>query len=214
MPAARPGPRRGLTRLLAAALAAGTPALVAAETEARLGDWQLHLRHARVAPGITDTIGLFITVEPLDFTELALSWRPSRWLAVEAAFTWPRDHVVRSAGFEVGRLRQLPPTLVLQGRWPLGWVEPYAGVGLSVVHTGQLRFAPAYSQTLQPTVRDGSVSAVWQLGLAWPLSRGWSLQAELKQLHIRTDLDAAGAQALGEFKVRPLLRSVGLSLRF
>jgi outer membrane protein len=173
----------------------------------------VRLRTLDVSTGIEDGIGLFITLEPTRFTELSLTWfaRPS-W-AIELAATVPQSHSVKSAGFEVGQLRQLPPTLVLQYHFT-GWrVRPYLQAGISYTLVSNLRFAPAVQSQLQPTLRNRSIGPVWGLGAELPLAGGWSMNADFKQLKLATDIEAL-APGLGYFRVKPRLASVGLGYRF
>jgi outer membrane protein len=177
------------------------------------GDWLLRARALHLDPGITDTIGLYVTVAPLRFTELDLSWffRPD-W-AVEFALTVPQAHSVQSAGFEVGQLRQLPPTLLLQYHLS-GWrVRPYAGAGINYVLVDNLRFTPDLAPQLQATVRNRSIALAYGAGIDVPLGRGWVFNLDVKRLQLKTRLNSVDP-IFGEFKVEPLLTSVGFGLRF
>lgn len=175
--------------------------------------WQLRVRQLRLDPRIVDTIGLFVSVEPLGFTQLDLTWWPRPDIGLEVALTLPQAHRVLSAGFEVARLRQLPPTLVLLWQPGRARVRPYLGAGLSYTRVSNLRFAPAYSATLQPTPRNHSLGAVLAFGVDITLAGRWSLNFDAKRLRIQTDLDRVG-DLPGDFRVRPWLSGVGLGLRF
>jgi len=188
------------------------PALAAAQGEPARA-WLLRARALHLDPGIRDTIGLFVSVEPRTFTELDLSWLATPQLALELAVTVPQTHTVRSAGFEVGRLRQLPPTLTLQFHVPTRFGRLYLGAGASYTLVSNLRFAPQYSNTLQPSVRNHSVRPVLQLGLDVPVTAGLSLNVDVKRMQLATDLSRFGPQP-GDFKVRPTLAGLGLALRF
>lgn len=193
-------------------LAGIAPAAQAQPIESE-GNWLLRARTLQLNPGIQDGIGLFITVEPLRFTEVDLTWffRP-QW-ALEFSLTVPQTHLVNSAGFEVGRLRQLPPTLVLQYHLT-GWrLQPYVSAGVSYTLISNLRFSPDLQAVLQPTLRNRSFGPVLGLGVEVPLTRQWSLNVDWKQLRLKTDLDALGP-GVGFFNVRPRLASLGIGYRF
>lgn len=195
------------------AWAQAAPAPAEAGTTQDASTWTLRVRHLRLDPDIVDTIGLFVGVEPLTFTELDLTWSPRRDVGIELAITWPQTHRVLSAGFEVGRLRQLPPTLVLLWRPVGGRVRPYVGAGFSYTQVSNLRFAPEYSATLQPTVRNHSLGGVLAVGLDVGWAGRWSFNLDAKRLQLKTDLARVG-DLPGEFRVRPLLLSAGLGFRF
>lgn len=181
--------------------------------QADAGSFLLRLRSLHVDPGIDDGIGLYITLEPRRFEEIDLTWFPRPEWGIELSATFGRTHSVKSAGFEVARLRQLPPTLVLQYHFT-GWrVQPYVQAGISYTLISNLRFAPDLQATLQPTLRNRSVGPVWGVGVEVPLARGFSLNVDWKQLKLKTDIEALGA-GVGYFRVEPRLTSIGIGYRF
>lgn len=180
------------------------------------GSWQLRARLLELSPGIDDGIGLFVTVEPLRFTELALAWQPAARWSVELAVTVPQGHSVRSAGFEVGRLRQVPPTLVLQYRPPPlfgGRLQPYLSAGVSYTVVDNLRFNADLQAALQPTLRNHSVGPVWGFGAELPLTPHLSFVVDWKQLRLATDIEALDP-GVGHFRVSPRYTGIGLGWRF
>lgn len=183
---------------------------------AAAGDWQLRARLLDASPGIDDGIGLFVTVEPLRFTELALAWQAApRWV-VELAVTLPHERSVKSAGFEVGRLRQLPPTLSAQyrpGPFFGGRLQPYVTAGISYTVVDNLRFNPDLQAALQPTLRNRSVGPVWGFGVELPLAARLSFHVDWKQLSLATDIEALGP-GVGYFRVKPRYTGIGLGWRF
>jgi outer membrane protein W len=66
---------------------------------------------------------------------------------------------------------------------------------------------------LQPTLRNRSVGPVWGVGVEVPLGRGFSLNADWKQLKLKTDIEALGP-GVGHFRVEPRYTSVGIGYRF
>lgn len=181
--------------------------------QADTGSFMLRLRSLHVDPGIDDGIGLYITLEPRRFEEIDLTWFPRPEWGIELSATFGRTHSVKSAGFEVARLRQLPPTLVLQYHFT-GWrVQPYVQAGISYTLISNLRFAPDLQATLQPTLRNRSFGPVWGVGVEVPLARGVSLNVDWKQLKLKTDIEALGP-GVGYFRVEPRLTSIGIGYRF
>ncbi len=180
------------------------------------GRWLLRVRALHLNPGIHDTIGLYVSVTPLRFTEVDATWfiRPE-W-AVEFALTVPQAHSVQSAGYEVGQLRQLPPTLMLQYHvtaltpWRL---RPYLGAGINYVLVDNLRFTPDVATQLQATVRNRSIAPAFGAGVDITLGGGWVFNLDIKRMQLKTELNNIDA-AFGEFKVRPWLTSAGFGLRF
>lgn len=180
------------------------------------GRWLLRARALHLNPGIHDTIGLYVSVTPLRFTEIDVTWflRPE-W-ALEFALTVPQAHSVQSAGFEVGQLRQLPPTLMLQyhaTQFAAWRVRPYLGAGLNYVQVDNLRFTPDVATQLQASVRNRSVGWAVGAGIDVSLGGGWVFNLDVKRTQLKTELKNVDA-AFGEFKVRPLLTSAGFGLRF
>lgn len=187
--------------------------LVPAAEAADEGRFLVRVRAMHADPGIDDGIGLFVTVSPHRFTEIDLAWFATPNWAIELAATLPQSHSVQSAGFEVARLRMLPPTLVLQYHltgWP---VRPYLSAGISYTLVSNVRFNPDLQAALQPTLRNRSVAPVYGVGVEIPIGRGLSVNLDWKQLELKTDVDALGA-GFGHFKVRPALASVGIGWRF
>ena len=197
---------------LAAALVAFLPLLASAQGD-DAGTWLLRARALHLNPGIQDTIGLAVSVTPLNFTELDATWFINPHWALEFAITVPQKHSVMSAGFEVGRLNQLPPTLVLQYHHSIWRLRPYVGLGINYTLVDNLRFSPDTSPALQASVRNNSIAGVVALGVDVPLGGGWVFNADVKRMQLKTRLNTIDP-AFGSFKVNPVLTSLGLGWRF
>ena len=62
--------------------------------------------------------------------------------------------VVTSNGSEIGTLKHLPPTLMVQYHLPMGDFRPYAGLGLNATNFSDVQFSPAVVSAIpDPSLR-------------------------------------------------------------
>jgi outer membrane protein len=74
-------------------------------------------------------------------------------------------------------------------------------------------FDPAVVAALQPTLKKNSFGLALQAGFDVPVGGGWLVNADVKKVHLGTDVSSFGAK-VGSFKIDPLLVSLGVGKRF
>jgi outer membrane protein len=198
-----------INRSLAAAaalVAAGSAALVAApEVNAQLmvrGRVLNIVPHERSSPL---SLGVSNEVTP----ELDLSWFFTPNIAVELILATQR-HQVTNAGADIGSVKHLPPTLLLQYHFmPSQDLKPYVGVGLN--HT---RFYDVNLAGGALTVDRTSTGGAIQAGFDYRLSGKWYLNVDVKKIWIETDVKTAAGAFVSSLKIDPVIFGVGLGYKF
>ncbi len=195
---------------------AATTVLVAVPSAAQAqdtGDWIVRGRALYLDSANKDSTGLDLSVNNKTFPELDITyfWNPN--IATELVLTYPQKHDIRSAGARIGSLKHLPPTITLQYHFTgMGW-RPYLGVGVNLTQFSSVRFDAAVQTALQPSIKKTSVGLAINVGFDVPMGDGWLFNVDLKKVQLGTDVKSFGAK-VGEFKVDPLLVSVGFGKRF
>lgn len=161
-----------------------------------------------------DGTGLGLSINNKTFPEVDFSYFFAPNLAAELVLTYPQKQTLYSNGSEIGSLKHLPPTLLLQYHFnPTGTLRPYVGAGVNYTNFSSVRFAPAVQAALQPSIKHSSWGAAVQVGADVEISKGLYLNFDLKKVGIETTVYSAGT-SVGKFKVDPTLASVGLGWRF
>ena len=194
---------------LALSLALAAPAAMAQDS----GSWVVRARALNLQSANKDTTGLSLSVNDKTFPEVDIGYFFTPNLAVELVLTYPQKHDIRSGGAPIGTLKHLPPTLLAQWHFPMGGFRPYVGAGLNLTLVSDVKFDPAVAAALQPTIKNRSTGAAFQVGADVPIGGGWLLNLDLKKVQIKTDVSSFGAKA-GTFKVDPTLVSLGVGKRF
>jgi outer membrane protein len=197
-------------RLAAAAVAA----LALQPAFADEGPLLVRVRALHLDSANKDGTGLGLSINNKTFPEVDFSWFFSPNLAAELVLTYPQKQTIYSNGSEIGSLKHLPPTLLLQYHFiPNGTVRPYIGAGVNYTNFSSVKFSPAVQAALQPSIKRSSWGAALQVGADVEISKGLYLNFDLKKVGIETTVYAAGT-SVGKFKVDPTLASVGLGWRF
>ena len=115
---------------------------------------------------------------------------------------------VSLGGTEIGSVKALPPTLLLQYHFmPNETFRPYAGVGVNYT---------SFSSKDLPAGIDTSSSS-WgpavQAGFDFKIAPRWYLNADVKYVWMDTDVTLNGAR-LTKVDINPWLISVGVGYRF
>ena len=84
---------------------------------------------------------------------------------------------------------------------------------LNVTNISDVQWDPAVATALGPNVSRTSFGLALQAGVDIPVGGGWLLNLDVKKLQLKTDVSSFGAK-VGEFKVDPLLLSLGFGKRF
>ncbi len=198
-----------------AAIALALTSLTAAAAPGNdAGNWLVRGRVLHLASANGDTTGLGLSINDKTFPEVDISYFLTPNVATELILTYPQKHTLYSNGSEIGSLKHLPPTLLLQYHVTgLGGFRPYAGLGLNFTNFSDVQFAPAVVTALHPNVKRTSYGLAVQVGVDVPLGGGWLLNADLKKVKLATDVYSGSATA-GKFTVDPVLFSIGAGLRF
>ncbi|MBB5204371.1 outer membrane protein [Inhella inkyongensis] len=198
-------------KFLLTALAAAALSIPAMAQDS--GDWIVRGRALHLDSANKDSTGLGLSVNNKTFPELDISYFFSPNLAAELVLTYPQKHDIRSAGAKIGSLKHLPPTLSLQYHFTGMGFRPYVGAGVNLTLFSSVKFDPAVQAALHPSVEGSSMGLSYGAGFDVPMSGGWLLNFDVKKVQIRTDIKSSGAK-VGEFKVDPLLVSIGFGKRF
>ena len=197
-----------ITRSLAATalVAAGSAALLATpDASAQL---MVRGRALYIAPQERSSplsLGVSNEVTP----ELDLSWFFTPNIAVELILATQR-HNVTSAGVDIGSLKHLPPTLMLQYHFtPSQDFKPYLGVGVNYTRFYDVNLGGG---TL--TVDRSSTGGAIQAGFDYRLSGQWYLNVDVKKVWIETDVKTAGGVFVSNLKIDPLLFGIGIGYKF
>jgi outer membrane protein len=196
------------TRLiaLAAALAATfVPAVHAQSNDT--GNWIVRGRALNLSPANNDETGLDLSVNSKVFPELDVTYFFGPNVALELVLTYPQKHDVRSGGVNIGSLKHLPPTLSFQYHFTGMPFRPYVGAGLNYTHFSDVELPAGV------TIDKNSYGFALGAGVDWPVGGGWLLNMDIKKVQIKTEVSAGGA-SLGDFKVDPVLFSLGFGKRF
>lgn len=202
--------RKHLLTLVAASVAALAPLAASAQDT---GNWLIRGRVLHLDPANKDSTGLGLSVNSKVFPEVDISYFFSPNFAAELILTYPQKHDIRSNGTNIGTLKHLPPTLSLQYHVTGLSFRPYVGAGINYTNFSAVKFAPAVATALGANVDRSSFGLSLQAGVDVPVGGGWLLNLDVKKVQIRTDVTSFGNK-VGEFKVDPLLVSIGVGKRF
>jgi len=201
-------PALRLATVAVAALALQQPAF------ADEGPLLVRVRALHLDSANKDSTGLGLSINNKTFPEVDFSWFFAPNLAAELVLTYPQKQTLYAKGSEIGSLKHLPPSLLLQYHFiPTGTVRPYVGAGVNYTNFSSVRFAPAVQAALQPGIKHSSWGAAWQVGADVEVSKGLYLNFDLKKVGIETTVYSAGT-SVGKFKIDPTLASVGLGWRY
>lgn len=202
--------RKHLLTLVAASVAALAPLAASAQDT---GNWLIRGRVLHLDPANKDSTGLGLSVNSKVFPEVDISYFFSPNFAAELILTYPQKHDIRSNGNNIGTLKHLPPTLSLQYHVTGLSFRPYVGAGLNYTNFSAVKFTPAVATALGANVDRSSFGLSLQAGVDVPVGGGWLLNLDVKKVQIRTDVTSFGNK-VGEFKVDPVLVSIGIGKRF
>ena len=175
--------------------------------------WLVRVRAVHLDSANKDSTGLGLSVNNKTIPEVDISYFFNKNVAAELILTVPQKHDLRSNGTNIGSLKHLPPSLLLQYHFDAPGFKPYVGAGINYTRFSSVRFDPAVAAALNPSIDKNSWGGALQVGVDIPLSKNLYLNFDVKKVYIKTDVFAGGAKA-GTFKVDPVLVGVGLGWRF
>ena len=181
--------------------------------QAEEGPWLVRVRAVHLDSANKDSTGLGLSVNNKTIPEVDITYFFNKNVAAELILTVPQKHDLRSNGTNIGSLKHLPPSLLLQYHFDAPGFKPYVGAGINYTRFSSVRFDPAVAAALNPSIDKNSWGGALQVGVDIPLNKNLSLNFDVKKVYIKTDVFAGGAKA-GTFKVDPVLVGVGLGWRF
>jgi len=200
--------------LFALATVAATTLLVAVPAQAQAqGDWLVRVRALHLDSANKDSTPLALSVNNKVFPEVDISYFFTPNLAAELVLTYPQKHDIRSGASQIGTLKHLPPTFSLQYHFTGMGFRPYVGAGLNLTRFSSVKFDPAVQAALQPTIKKTSVGFAYGAGFDVPMANDWVFNVDVKKVQIGTDVKSKGTK-VGEFKVDPVLFSIGIGKKF
>lgn len=188
--------------VLAALAACGVGAVQAQESP-----WMVRVRATNLAMENQDSTGLGLTASDKTIPEVDVSYFFSPNVAAELILTVPQKHDVNTSGGPLGTFKHLPPTLLAQYHFTnFSGFKPYVGAGVNYTKISSVQLGG-------PTLDNHSWGFAYQAGVDIPLDKKWSLNFDVKKIHIKTNV-YSGASNLGSLKLDPVAASVGVGYRF
>lgn len=196
-------------QIIAAAVLSTLLSGAAIAQQATEGPWMVRARAVHLDSVNGDGTGLGLSINNKWIPEVDISYFLDKNVALELVLTVPQKQTVRSSllGGDIGSLKHLPPTLLLQYHFPMNGFKPYVGAGVNYTRFSSVNLPAGVD------IERSSWGPALQVGVDIPLSGNLSLNVDVKKVYIRTDVSAAGAN-LGTFKIDPVLFGVGLGWRF
>mgnify|MGYP000564836063 CR=1 FL=1 len=169
--------------------------------------WMVRVRAANLDMTNKDATGLGLSVNDKLIPEVDVSYFFNKNVAAELVLTVPQKQIVSMNGADIGSFNHLPPTLLLQYHFTdLGGYKPYVGAGVNYTKISSVQLGG-------PTLDNHSWGFAYQAGVDIPLDKKWSLNFDVKKIHIKTNVYSAGTN-LGTLKLDPVAASVGVGYRF
>jgi outer membrane protein len=155
-----------------------------------------------------DVAGAKVEVNNKTFPEIDFVYNFTNNIAAELVLTYPQKHDVKLQGSNIGSLKHLPPTLLLQYYFaPGATINPYVGAGVNYTRFMSVSLPPGI------TTNKSSVGLAAQVGVDFEIAKNTFLNLDFKRVKIQSDIKVNGAK-LTTLKVDPNLVSVGIGWRF
>lgn len=131
-------------------------------------------------------------------------------IAAELVLTWPQDVKINLNGNQIGTVKALPPSLVLQYHFTdLGKFKPYVGLGINyTIFTQRDNILNGAAQ-----VDSSSVGVVAQVGMDYMLDKNWGVNVDVKWAQMATGVKVGGDK-VGTVNLNPLMVGAGVTYRF
>lgn len=194
--------------LAAAAICALTIGAASAQTAE--GPWMVRARAVSLQSANGDGTGLGLSINNKVIPEVDFTYFFTTNVAAELILTVPQQHTLTSStvGGDIGTLKHLPPTLLLQYHFEASGYKPYVGAGMNFTRYSDVELTVPGAE-----VRSTSVGGALQVGVDVPVGKRLYVNFDIKKVYIDTDVYLSGAKQ-GTFRVDPLLIGVGLGWRF
>lgn len=144
--------------------------------------------------------------------EVDFSWFFTKNIAAELVLTYPQTVNVQLNDTYIGKIKALPPSLVLQYHFTdFGAFKPYVGLGVNYT------LFSSRDNILggAVTVENSSVGMVAQVGMDYMFTKSLGLNFDVKYIQMETDvvLKASGTK-VGALGLSPFTTGVGLTYKF
>lgn len=190
---------------LAASLAAAAPL---AQAQAEKGNLLVRARAVHLDSANKDSTGLGLTINNKTLPEVDITYFLTPNLAAELILTYPQKQKVFLNGGEIGSFKHLPPTLTAQYHFTgLPGFRPYVGAGVNYTNISDVHILGG-----AVGLKHNSYGLAAQAGVDVPVG-GWLINVDVKKVQIKTNVYLNSVDR-GEFKVDPVLFSVGFGKRF
>ena len=177
--------------------------------------WLVRVRAVHIDPADkSDPVGgtgasdrLHVSSKWIPEVDISYFFTPN-W-AAELVLTYPQKHDVSLDGKRIGSFKHLPPTLLAQYHFlPGAQIDPYVGAGINYTLISKVDILNGAGR-----LEHDSVGAALQAGVDFRIDKQWSVNLDVKQVQIRSDVDINGARA-SRVKIDPVLLGVGIGYRF
>lgn len=169
--------------------------------------WLVRVRAVHLDSANKDSTGLNLSVNNKTIPEVDISYFFNKNVAAELILTVPQKHDLRAGSTNIGSLKHLPPSLLLQYHFDAPGFKPYVGAGVNYTRFSSVNLPAGVD------IDRNSWGGALQVGVDIPLNKNLSLNFDVKKVYIKTDVFSGGVKA-GTFKVDPVLVGVGLGWRF
>lgn len=143
--------------------------------------------------------------------EVDLSWFFTPNFAAELVLTYPQEHDVTLGSTDLGTVKHLPPTLLLQYHAaPNAKVRPYVGAGINYTFFTDTDLDAGGTKV---ELENGSFGPAVQLGVDVPVGDTWSFNVDAKKIWIDTDVTVGGAH-FTHLDIDPLVIGIGFGRKF
>lgn len=164
--------------------------------------------------GLRNVTGSDVSANSKLIPEVDFSWFFTKNIAAELVLTYPQTVNIQVADTYIGKIKALPPSLVLQYHFTdFGAFKPYVGLGVN--YTLFSSRDNIHALGLQLTTEQSSVGMVGQVGFDYMFTKNLGLNVDLKYIQMETDVvvKANGAK-LGSLGLSPWTPGVGITYKF
>lgn len=149
--------------------------------------------------------------------EVDFAWFFTKNIAAELVLTYPQTVNVQLNDTYIGKIKALPPSLVLQYHFTdFGAFKPYVGLGVNYTLFSSRDNIYGLGQQFQ--VESSSVGMVGQVGFDYMFTKSLGLNVDVKYVQMETDVTVkAGSLAgahLGSLGLNPITAGVGFTYKF
>lgn len=199
--------------IIVAGLGFGIADVTSAQAE-EMSPWMIRGRALIVVPEESADIpalpGSDVSIDNSVVPELDITYFFTPNIAAELILgTTPHDANVKNPSVDLGSVWLLPPTLTLQYHFmPEGKIRPYVGAGVNYTI-----FYGKDEPTGTTVDYENSFGWALQAGVDIPINDHWSMNVDVKQLFLSTDVTVNGA-VKADVDINPTLIGIGVGYRF